>query len=188
MLLHHLVSCSVINSTGFTDTSCGAKAFDYQSAAIHSSPPPCPLVQVTDFCLPLWRECWSSGWLWASIHWPGIQPCRVNAIASPAACSWMSPCHRSGKQDAVTQAAQAALQFWLHPFSCLIPPIHPYEQCGEWGKAAGEVWSQLRSVVPLSVLPSLHGKRGSLSSPPSHSTRDLLSGFLWAHSPCFVVS
>lgn len=52
MLLHHLVSCLVISSTGFTDTSCGAKAFDYHSAAIHSSIPPCASLQVTDFaCL-----------------------------------------------------------------------------------------------------------------------------------------
>lgn len=150
MLLHHLVSCWVISSTGFTDTSCDAKAFDYHSAAIHSSAPLCPFLQVTDFCLPLQPEYWSSGCLWASIHWAGSQQnlcsCRVNPIASHAACSWISPCHHSGKQEWPRQH-RLPCRFWLHPSSCLTHyssiPVNRVVSVEKQLWRCGACWGQL---------------------------------------------
>lgn len=68
----------------------------------------------------------------------------------------------------MTQAAQVALQILATSILLSNPLlIHPCEQGGECGKAAMEVWSLLRSVVPLPVLPSLRGKHLTAAHHPA---------------------
>lgn len=165
MLLHHLVSCLVMSSTGFTDSSCGSKPL---ITTVQPSTPPFPpssppLLQFTDFFSPLRRECWSSGCLWTSINWPGVHPylcsCRVNPTAG------CSSCHHSGKWPRQHRLQVLAASILLsNPLL-----IHPYEQWGEWGKAARGVWSLLGSVVLLcSALPAWKACLTELTTQPFH--------------------
>lgn len=192
MLLHHLVSCWVMSSSGFTDTSCGAKAFDYHSEAIHSSTPPCPLLQsqifVCLYSLSIEAQAASDQAFIDEVVSSISAPAVLIPLPVPAVCSWISSCHHSGKQEWPRQH-KLPCRFWLHPFSCLTHfsslPVNSVVSEEKQLQRCGACWGQLCHCL---FCPPCVESVSHCSSPPSHSTRNVLSSLLWTYSPWFFVN